>query len=548
MSFRNARALLAVGALIGAAVLLAQISAAAPARADAAPGGPAAGTPWVVSVGDSYISGEGGRWAGNSNKAESYVDAGGPTTYFDNDGKTAEQVPYCHRSNQADVYLGGGINGLDLACSGAQAATVAANSSGYFKPGLDFYSGPQGQGQALALQNFAANHNVKMVAVSIGGNDFKFADLITECVSDWATSLFTNTYCSTGTNMKNAVSAGNVAAVTAKIAAALQNIHTAMRNAGYADNQWTLVVQNYPSPIPSSTGMRYSSSGYTRMTTGGCGFFDNDLNYANSTLLPTINGAVATAATQSGLSNVRLLDISSAFNGRRLCETGVNLVESIGGGVTSWSSAGAVDKSEWITQIRTVSTSGTNYYTQESLHPNYWGQLALRNCMRQAYNNGSPQSGVCTHGTGLTNAGEPAMTLTMSTGDVSGTVTAAGAPLAGACVYLYTSAQAPSASYGSCTSSDGNYSIPAVKTGSYVAAIADPQGRYETSWTAQPVTATSGSSQLTLAMTSPAVGNLTGSIQDAARPVPGACAYLYGRSRVMNDDGARFVVGPLTYG
>jgi hypothetical protein len=34
---------------------------AGPAQAD----GPGVGTPWVVTVGDSYISGEAGRWAGS---------------------------------------------------------------------------------------------------------------------------------------------------------------------------------------------------------------------------------------------------------------------------------------------------------------------------------------------------------------------------------------------------------------------------------------------------------------------------------------------------
>ncbi|MFI5622998.1 hypothetical protein ACIA03_05990 [Nocardioides sp. NPDC051685] len=79
--------------------------------------------------------------------------------------------------------------------------------------------------------------------------------------------------------------------------------------------------------------------------------------------------------------------------------------------LSSWQVSGAVDKTEWANQIRTVSTASGNYYIQESLHPNYWGQLALRNCLRQAYNGGAPRSGTCTHGTGLNANGEPIMTL-----------------------------------------------------------------------------------------------------------------------------------------
>jgi hypothetical protein len=81
-------------------------------------------------------------------------------------------------------------------------------------------------------------------------------------------------------------------------------------------------------------------------------------------------------------------------------------------GLTSWTQAGAVDNTEWINQIRTVSTVFGPYQVQESLHPNYWGQLALRNCVRQAYNGGTIKGGTCTiSGTGLTAGGEPKMNL-----------------------------------------------------------------------------------------------------------------------------------------
>ena len=57
--------------LLSAAVL---VIVAPAASAD----GPGVGTPWAVAVGDSYISGEAGRWAGNTNNGESIHDAGGP--------------------------------------------------------------------------------------------------------------------------------------------------------------------------------------------------------------------------------------------------------------------------------------------------------------------------------------------------------------------------------------------------------------------------------------------------------------------------------------
>lgn len=85
--------------------------------------------PWVVSVGDSYISGEAGRWAGNTNGSSSDVDALGLTAYYDNAGRTAETIPRCHRSQSAEIYIGGGVNGLNLACSGAETATHTSDGN-----------------------------------------------------------------------------------------------------------------------------------------------------------------------------------------------------------------------------------------------------------------------------------------------------------------------------------------------------------------------------------------------------------------------------------
>jgi hypothetical protein len=382
--------------------------AATPAQAD----GPGVGTPWVVTVGDSYISGEAGRWAGSSNTSSSYADALGPTAYFDNANGTGEQIDRCHRSRSAEAFVGGGVNGLNLACSGAKTSTFW-DSNNRFKPGLDFYDDGAGHlGQAKALQQFAAGHNVRMVVVSIGGNDFNFASIVQTCVTDFLTSpTWWKDYCNDDSSVTSNFTSSNVSAVKTKIATAYQNVRTAMRNAGYGDGSWTMLVQNYPSPLPRSTGMRYGESGYTRQDTGGCGFWNADLNWANDTALPTINSTVTGAISTAGITNSKTLNLASAFNGRRLCENTVGLYEEKG--LTSWTQAGAVNQTEWINQIRTVTTccADSPYYIQESLHPNYWAQLATRSCVRQAYNGGTPRGGTCSiSGTGLLN-GEPRMSL-----------------------------------------------------------------------------------------------------------------------------------------
>jgi hypothetical protein len=381
-------------------------SLAPAARAD----GPGSGAPWTVSLGDSYISGEAGRWAGNTNESSSWIDALGSTAYYDNGSNSGELIARCHRSKSAEVYIGGGVNGKNLACSGARTYSFTEEEE-VFKPGLDFYNSGGHEGQALMLQHFAAVHNVKLVAVSIGGNNFNFASIVQTCVEDF---LFTPewwpAYCSEESSVTNNFTSSNVAKVKNEIVTALKNVASAMTKAGYSSSQYTLLVQGYPSPIPNGSGFRYAQSGYTRQEVGGCGLWNKDANYANEKMLPTINSTALGAATSSGLTNVKTMELGSAFNGRRLCEKGVGLLEEKG--LTSWKQAGAQDKTEWINQIRTVTALYPPYELQEDIHPNYWGQLALRNCLRQAYNAGTPKGGTCTiSGTGLDSAGEPNMSL-----------------------------------------------------------------------------------------------------------------------------------------
>ncbi|MBI1757808.1 MAG: hypothetical protein HYR62_01040 [Actinobacteria bacterium] len=375
--------------------------------------GPVAGSPWVVSVGDSAISGEAGRWAGNTNGSSSTVDALGSTAYYDNASNTAELIPGCHRSKSAEIYLGGGVSGTNLACSGARTGTAPYASGSDFKPGLDFYDDGAGhQGQALLLQQFAATHNVQAVTVMIGANNFNFASILQTCVQDFLLSpSWWPNYCYDDSSVSKNFTSTNVAAQTTAIATAVGNTHRAMANAGYTDADYTIVVQTYWDPIPYGSQFRYSQSGYTRQSVGGCGLWNKDANWANDSALPTINAAVRNGAAQSGVANVKILDIAGLLTGHRLCENTVGLLEEVG--LSSWTQSGAADRTEWISQIRTVSTITPPYQLQEDSHTNYWGQLAMRNCLRQSFNGGAVRPGSCTAtaGGGLNALGEPNVTL-----------------------------------------------------------------------------------------------------------------------------------------
>ena len=371
------------------------------ARAD----GPGVGAPAVVALGDSAISGEAGRWAGNTNSSSSRVDALGSTAYHDVAGR--EAISGCHRSKIAEVHIGGGVLSANLACSGARTSTRVGDT---FKPGIDFYSDSSGRkGQALALEEYAATHNVQAVVVLIGANNYGFADIVQACVTNWLTSpSWWKNYCYDDSGISSRFTASRVNTEIANVRGAFQNVVQAMTNAGYANVPYTILAQTYTSPIPRSGGFRYPETGWTRQSVGGCGVWNRDADWAQDTVVRTFNDTIRAAV--AGLPQVQVLDAETAFNGRRLCESTVGLLEERG--VANWTTPGAVDVTEWVSQIRTVTTIVGPYQLQEGGHPSYWGQLALRNCLRLAYNGGAVRGGRCTRsGNGLTSRGEPVMAL-----------------------------------------------------------------------------------------------------------------------------------------
>ena len=379
---------------------------ASPAAAD----GPGVGAPAVVTLGDSAISGEAGRWAGNTNQSASKVDALGSTAYWDT--PTGEAIKGCHRSKTAQAHIGGGVLSANLACSGARTSTTGTGSGQTFKPGIDFYSDASGRkGQALLLQEYAATHNIRAVVVMIGANNYGFADIVERCVTNWLTSpsWFKN-YCSDDSDMTSRFTAARQATETENVSQALLRVREAMRNAHYQDSQWTLIGQTYWSPLPRGDGIRYPESGWTRQSIGGCGTWNRDANWANDTVVTAMNSTMINAVAQSAITGAKVLDLRDSLVGRRLCEKGVGVLEEVG--VANWQSLGAVDRTEWVAQIRTVTTITGPYQLQEDGHASYWGQRAMRNCLRLAYNGGAVRGGRCVRiANGLNAQGEPIMEL-----------------------------------------------------------------------------------------------------------------------------------------
>jgi len=369
----------------------------------------ATGQDWVVSLGDSYLSGEGGRWAGNQTGSTSNVDALGSDVYWDSPG--GESTTNCHRSSSAPIHIGG-VSSRNFACSGAKSAT-SVDSRGDFKPGLDFSNNGGKKGQSLLLQEFAQTHDVKMVALSIGANDRNYRGIIEKCVTSYLVPALIGSFCNNDADVQNWVGPNATRVVRANITQGILNIATAMQNAGYEDDEWTLGLQYYANVLAEPSAMRYAEAGYNRQLKGGCGFRDDDAAWFGDKLIPlfnqTLSEAAADAQAQRPALRVVTLDSQDAFAGRTLCHSSADRMGDAPG-VNNWKDAGAVDVSEWAMEINIVNPRET--YQQESMHPNYWGQLALRACWREVWNGGDVRGGTCMRAdTGLNAFGEPNMRL-----------------------------------------------------------------------------------------------------------------------------------------
>ncbi|MFE3554617.1 GDSL-type esterase/lipase family protein [Streptomyces sp. NPDC059193] len=338
---------LAVGALMAAG---AGTSAASPGT------GPTA----VVSMGDSYISGEAGRWKGNSltnTGNRTGTDRGWVSGSSYDPGKVyGTTAGGCHRSDSAEVRSAGPIAdvAVNLACSGATSQNVFRASNG----GVAF-KGEAPQADQLAA--VAASHDVKVIALSIGGNDLGFADIIKDCAYDF---IIWNSYCHDdqqyGVDQK-------IDAVMGAVGKSVDEIRAVMRGAGYADSSYRIVLQSYPSPIPRGAENRYTQSDWSRLNTGGCPFWNRDSDWARDSLVPQIANRIKGVAAAKG---VQFLDLRDMLQGREVCAKASKHVTA--------SAPASAKTSEW---ARWIDNNESQGLIQESMHPNYFGQLAAGRCL-----------------------------------------------------------------------------------------------------------------------------------------------------------------------
>jgi len=335
--------------------------------ASAAQATPTNGPTAIVSLGDSFISGEAGRWLGNSSVLT--TDRAGTDRAWTGSGYDPSRIygatdeNGCHRSDVAEIHsapiqVSAKAN---LACSGAVTANIFQTKSG----------GEAQKGeppQAEKLRYVAQVNRVKLIVLSIGGNDLGFADIITNC----ALRYLSKTGPCNPSEQTN-VNALRQAAFSG-VAKAIDEVRATMAERGYRRAQYRFVLQSYPSPVPRASETRYPQFGLGRATVGGCPFYDADLNWARDSLVDQIADGLRSVAAQRG---VEFLDLRDALQGREPCATAsrqATLTNPPSGATSEWA--------------RFLTQNLIQGEIQETLHPNAYAQRALGRCLALHWNAG----------------------------------------------------------------------------------------------------------------------------------------------------------------
>lgn len=340
----------------------------------------------AVSLGDSFISGEAGRWQGNAvplnllgdrwgtDRGAYACNTNGSWCYHDAARVYGSSAGGCDRSDSAEIQNSGIAvdHRINLACSGATTANVIRAAHG----GVAF-KGEKPQADQLA--EVARKNDVKLVVLSIGGNDLGFSDVIKDCVK----GFLTYRHCHAN---EQPVIKTRLTQTAPKIEKAVDEIRAVLSAAGRPAGSYRFVLQSYPSPIPRGAENAYPETYAGRAGQGGCPVYDDDSTWARDTLVPEISTMLHAVANRKGLD---FLDLRNLFQGHEVCAKTARQAVS----ANSLKNPVAGDVAEWARFLVAMGSQGTQ---QESLHPNYYGQLALGACLRSVYDfTGAAKHHVC---------------------------------------------------------------------------------------------------------------------------------------------------------
>ncbi|HEY7595494.1 MAG TPA: GDSL-type esterase/lipase family protein [Actinophytocola sp.] len=295
------------------------------------PGPPQNAPRVLVALGDSTVSGEG---AGDYEP-----------------GTDGENGDWCHRSPHASINETG-LQPIDrvynLACSGAPSPQVGLGD-------VEQYTEPS---QAKRLAPIAARNRVVAVVVAAGANDEPaFSHVLNACVEAW-----------TGRGRPCGETVGpewsdRVEAMEPKLTRALEDVREVMRNAGYAESDYQLVVQSYAAPVgPDVVADLQDLS--------GCPFRTEDLEWVQQKAVPILTAGVREAAAKVG---ARFLDLSRAGVGHEACTHEKDTSQE-------WFRRLAVEWEDLQHEDRAT------HALQESFHPNEAGHEQIGRCLGEFLN------------------------------------------------------------------------------------------------------------------------------------------------------------------
>lgn len=324
----------------------------------------------IVALGDSFISGEGGRWLGNGGEAggtrsgtdrAAYACGAWGCAYDPARVYGASEGSGCHRSDVAPVESAPVAvdERLNLACSGARLANLwPAASAGE----SHFGEAPQ----IDRLTEIVRHADVRMVVVTAGASDVGFGELVADCALDWARSdeddpLFCRG--DAGDELRAALPRAEHG-----LERALRSVRQVLAAAGVRRSEYRLVAMGYASPFPPGRRFRYPESGWSRLREGGCPVWDADADWAATDAVGALAAAMRKAASVTG---AEFLDLRDALDGHQLCDRRARLVGPEGPSPLS---------AEWVRRLSFLQGSA-----RESLHPNAYGQRAIGVCLGLVY-------------------------------------------------------------------------------------------------------------------------------------------------------------------
>ena len=336
----------------------------------------------IVALGDSFISGEAGRWLGNGSEAlgtRSGTDRAaydcGPLGCAYDPARVygASEANDCHRSDVAPIESApiAVDRKVNLACSGASARNLWPGDEG----GTVHFGEPP---QADQLAAVARLDQVRLVVVTVGANDIGFGELVAECALDWARSPDDEP--DTCHGEAEAEIQGALPHATRYVTAALHGVRRAMRAAGYERSEYRLVAMGYASPFPEGRWFRYPEDGWSRLSEGGCPVWNADADWAAERATADLGGMLEAAAAASG---AEYLDLTHAFDGHQLCDRRSQRVGPAGPSPIT---------AEWFRRLSFLQGS-----TRESLHPNAYGQRVIGQCLALLF--ARPRSDYACHDT-----------------------------------------------------------------------------------------------------------------------------------------------------